>query len=621
MKRTIGKNTLGDNDKMSVNLKNYSRSTHNLSFKILNTQAPGTLVPLYKRLVLPADTIELDTDVSILTHPTVGPLFGSFKFQMDYFFCPMRLYNSWLHNNRLNIGMDMSQIKLPTITLNGDATEFSHSSLISYLGIKGIGTFEGASTTGSRAFNGVPFLAYWDIYKNYYANTQQENGYYITDNATITSIRINNEELMIGSYGDVAPRIKLSTGDIISWQPATANASTVSITLADDTKTTIDTLGNNEITINGRRRITVTANGNGKIISNIGTPSVNIASFELVNIDTMRDKILAAPGNTVFEVTQQILPPYNGIGTSANGVSRNSRKQRLLALKTYNSDLFNNWIKTSWITGENGINAITAIDTSSGSFTMDTLNLSKKVYDMLNRIAVSGGTYNDWIETVYTTDYFQRSEIPIFIGGMSSEIIFQEVISNASTDGEPLGTLAGKGRNQGKKGGHIKFKADEPGYILGISSITPRIVYSQGNDWDMYAIKTLNDLHKPALDGIGYQDLITEQMHYASTNINSVTGIITQRSAGKQPAWINYMTDVDKAAGNFAEYDDEMFMTLNRRYTVRNGAISDLTTYIYPDKFNYAFAQTDLSSMNFWVHLGVKDIERRVISAKQIPIV
>ena len=29
-----------------------------------------------------------------------------------------------------------------------------------------------------------------------------------------------------------------------------------------------------------------------------------------------------------------------------------------LLLKTYQSDIFNNWIKTEWISGENGISAI-----------------------------------------------------------------------------------------------------------------------------------------------------------------------------------------------------------------------------------------------------------------------
>ena len=73
---------------------------------------------------------------------------------------------------------------------------------------------------------------------------------------------------------------------------------------------------------------------------------------------------------------------------------------------------------------------------SDGKLELDTLILAKKVYNMLNRIAISGGTYNDWIETVYTTDYVSRSEIPEYQGGMSSEIQFQEVVSNSATEGE-----------------------------------------------------------------------------------------------------------------------------------------------------------------------------------------
>ena len=47
---------------------------------------------------------------------------------------------------------------------------------------------------------------------------------------------------------------------------------------------------------------------------------------------------------------------------------------------------------------------------------------------------------------------------------------------------------------------------------MGIVSITPRVDYCQGNDWDMIQLKTMDDLHKPALDGIGYQDLLTYEM-------------------------------------------------------------------------------------------------------------
>ena len=108
-------------------------------------------------------------------------------------------------------------------------------------------------------------------------------------------------------------------------------------------------------------------------------------------------------------------------------------KQEGLLIKTYQSDLFNNWVSTEWIDGDNGVNQITAIDTSSGSFNIDTLNMSKKVYNMLNRIMLSGGSYDDWIETVYMGKKIRAVENPVYVGGLIKELAFQEVISNTQT--------------------------------------------------------------------------------------------------------------------------------------------------------------------------------------------
>ena len=85
------------------------------------------------------------------------------------------------------------------------------------------------------------------------------------------------------------------------------------------------------------------------------------------------------------------------------GLLNTTSSQFGLALKTYNSDLLQNWINTEWIEGVQGINEISAVDVTDGKLTMDALNLAQKVYNMLNRIAVSGGTYRDWLETVYAS--------------------------------------------------------------------------------------------------------------------------------------------------------------------------------------------------------------------------
>ena len=210
------------------------------------------------------------------------------------------------------------------------------------------------------------------------------------------------------------------------------------------------------------------------------------------------------------------------------------------------------------------------------------------------------------------------------MGGLIRNIVFQEVVSTAGGDAEPLGSLAGRGRlGNLNKGGKVIIKIDEPSYIIGIASIVPNIDYSQGNDWDNN-LKTLNDVHKPALDEIGFQNLITDQMAWFDT-VLPASNAVSFKSAGKQPAWINYMTAVNKVYGNFADEVNQMYMVLNRRYDVNitgggtTVAIADLTTYIDPSKFNHIFADTRMDAQNFMVQIGFGVEARRKMSAKVIP--
>ena len=83
-----------------------------------------------------------------------------------------------------------------------------------------------------------------------------------------------------------------------------------------------------------------------------------------------------------------------------------------------------------------------------------------------------------------------------------------------------------------RKGGKVTIKVTEPCVLIGIVSLTPRIDYSQGNNWDV-DLKTMNDLHKPALDEIGFQDLIIEQMAFWDVMGTNQAGAWVFYSAGK----------------------------------------------------------------------------------------
>lgn len=632
--KNIGKNTIGDNNKMSVSLHDYNMSTHDLSTIVRNTQSPGTLVPNLCLVGQKGDTIDIDIDANVLTHPTTGPLFGSFKLEHHVYTAPVRLYNSWLHNNRTKIGLNMAQVKLPQITValnktydnvyKKDGEEFqwtqvNPSCLLAYVGIRGFANLSGvAAKTATK--NAVPILTYYDIFKNFYANTQEDNFYIIG----------GTPSLIVEYNGNVVDaknmNIKLKSNDIFTFDHLVSQNGLI-IYGSENSRyrewkaTDIGTWRSSTELLIDRLNSSSTY-----IVSKMAQQgATTLQQIPLENLDTIRDKILLTPGDTVFDIGSKTssVAPFNTLTERFNNNKlKTTTPQFGLCLKTYNSDLYQNWINTEWIEGVDGINEASAVDVTDGTLSMDALNLSQKVYNFLNRIAVSGGSYRDWLETVYTGgNYMERCETPMFEGGVSQEIVFQEVISNSATENEPLGTLAGRGVTTGRqKGGHIRIKITEPCYIMCICSITPRIDYGQGNTWDTY-LETMDDWHKPALDGIGYQDSLNGERAWW-TDYFTADPDLKRTSAGKTVAWINYMTNVNRTFGNFAPGMSESFMVLNRNYSMNNSAspqIEDLTTYIDPVKFNYIFADTNLDAMNFWVQTRFEIKTRRLISAKQIP--
>ncbi|WVR22137.1 MAG: major capsid protein [Malazfec virus 5] len=652
MERQIGKNTLHGGGKMKVETRHYERSTHDLSYIWRSTMASGTLVPFLKNVLLTADTFDIDLECEVLTHPTIGPLFGSYKVQLDIFKADVRLYQGKLHNNALNIGLNMASIKLPLVSLTApdinfnlppDNQQVNASCIFKYLGISGVGQASGSSGERIRRFNAVPYLAYWDIYKNYYANKQEPNGAVIhnTDvNRTVTLFKMQSPpaaEVTLTVLGEAGYGLNGATNGTVEYSGAAPSAKDLILNLVDGTRklqVTLEEMFDTIVVLAGvinylglrQQYIRYEVNG-WQYAEPDENRSPQIKFFPLENIDLMREDIFSAVKSTVaFEINSTSIEPY-GLSLKKEGtIWSKATSQEGLALKTYQSDIFNNWIRTEWVTGAGSINAITAVSTAGGSFTIDTLTLARKVYNMLNAIAVSGGSYDDWLDVNWDEERYSKPETPVYMGGLSKELIFQEVVSTAASNEEgdqPLGTLAGRGKLSGKhKGGKIRVKASEIGYVMGIVSITPRIDYSQGNDWDGN-IATMDDFHKPALDQIGFQDLITDQMAFWETTLTAGNPAASRvyRTAGKQPAWINYMTAYNKVYGGFAEQDNQMFMVLNRRYEANKTTkrIADLTTYIDPQKYNHIFAYTKRDAQNFWVQIGVNITARRKMSAKIMP--
>lgn len=659
---------------MTVQLENFGRSSHNIGGIIATDQAAGTIVPYFCDIATNGTTYYIDMATKTRTNPTVGPLFGSFKHQIDWFSIPIRLYIGALHNNALGIGMNMAQIKMPKMdclvyydsqtkyTEQFNSKQISQDSLFAYIGIRGLGR---ASANGTyRRMPAIFLLAYWDIYKNYYANKQEGIGTMIGPNNSIwtefeAGQKIANSSTQYSFKEDVSIRAGDDTFlTVYEGTPASksSNPNNYVIAKKEGDKTVYVEIEDNpdiDWQINEGNQFTIYFHVDWTFpketpILKVNEKRIQLMDFPLENIDNMRERILATPKTTelIISTTSEgkerpYAPAYYQLRTNqsnfANGIG-SYFPQCGLAIRTYLSDRFNNWLSSEWIDGATGVNEISAVDVSNGKLTMDALILAKKVFNMLNRIAVSDGTYNSWQEAVYGVTAVRMAESPIYCGGMSSEIVFDEVVSNsvamnAAGEEEPLGSLAGRGADRGSKGGRsIKIKITEPSMIMCLGSIVPRIFYSEGNKW-WTMIDTMNDLHKPSLDAIGFQDLLTEEMAAWSTELvkddqNPAKPVTLYRAVGKQTSWIEYQTNVNQSFGGFAAGGELDWMVLNRPYHVNKlikpgedskPLIGDATTYIDPQLFNRAFADTKLTAKNFWVQVAFDITARRVMSAKQIP--
>lgn len=235
MEVTIGGNRLGAGNKMKASFRNYERSTHDLGYIWRSTMSAGTLVPFMSELMLPGDTFDINLGCSILTHPTIGPLFGSYKAQLDVFQVPLRLYQAELHMNMLNIGMKMNTIKLPQVEIWGtnkinpdldiDNQQINPSSIFSYLGTRGLGLINDVdSTEAVRRFNAVPYLAYWSIYKQYYANKQEGIGAVIHTPVTKEALTLDEANTIPNDVSIPITDVYTGSPIIETFEPATAIA-------------------------------------------------------------------------------------------------------------------------------------------------------------------------------------------------------------------------------------------------------------------------------------------------------------------------------------------------------------------------------------------------------------
>lgn len=346
------------------------------------------------------------------------------------------------------------------------------------------------------------------------------------------------------------------------------------------------------------------------------TPAVQtVAPFPIENYDTIRRIILSRADSSALDISTnsalQGLPPFG------NAVDWNAHfPLGGLALGTYRSGRFTSWLST---TAYDSLVNRSRVDTSAGFFTIDSFTFNEKLNTMLLKTLVAGSRYSSYLRVQYGSSPRFLSEVPRFLGSHSTSISFDIVDqTSASEDGSALASFSTRGRSS-LRGRKIRHYCNEPGFIICIHKVTPSESYYQGLRY-FYRHRTMMDHHIPELDGIGFQDLLTDEFDSSNTPVDAFGEVTFWNAIGKQPAWIEYMTEVDEVHGEFAAgfQKGRSHQVFARHYNIPDLPDPTLlySSYIYPPLYNQNFADASLTSENLWCRYHFRFVAKRAISKR-----
>ncbi len=276
------------------------------------------------------------------------------------------------------------------------------------------------------------------------------------------------------------------------------------------------------------------------------------------------------------------------------------------------------------------------VSTAGDSFQVDQLVTAKKLWNSRNKDAMTSGTFKDWIRSHYGVTPKIMDDMPTFLGSTSSSIIFEDIraTTRASVDGDEqyLGDRgsAGLGYGQSRR---FRVVADRPGYVMVIASIVPRVDYYQFSERYVKS-KKLSDEFRPEFNGIGLQDVLVSDLSVDFSKFSPGEGNAPwpaeydaqydpwANSVGKQPAWIEYMTAVNKIRGTFCTTEKSWVLArdMNTSGTTGN-PVQDVSiqSFVNPKDWNQPFALQDLTDQNFLVQFKIGHTVRSQVLKRLLP--
>nr|WNN13184.1 MAG: major capsid protein [Microvirus sp.] len=159
----------------------------------------------------------------------------------------------------------------------------------------------------------------------------------------------------------------------------------------------------------------------------------------------------------------------------------------------------------------------------AGSVNIRDLRASSALQRYAERSLVWGNRYEEFIQREFgIKPRDSRIQRPEYLGGGSGTLQISEVLQTAEGQDTGVGTMRGHGL-AGVYQRPIKFRAPEHGIVIGLISIRPKPVYTQGVPRE-FLKKSRLDFFTPELANIGMQEVLERELYFTPSNVNSIFG-------------------------------------------------------------------------------------------------
>lgn len=218
------------------------------------------------------------------------------------------------------------------------------------------------------------------------------------------------------------------------------------------------------------------------------------------------------------------------------------------------------------------VNSEVTQDVALGDFTIASLRAANSIQQFLERNNIAGSRLVDYVKAQYGADLKDSiAQRPVLLGSGAFDMYSNGVYTTATNGLNPtqnpfadsVGSQFGSVKCDGKGNLVGDFTASEPGYLMVVSWISPRVTYGTGINRILrhyITRESRSDMANPILQNVGAQPIYAYELYGASANANPVPVF------GYQDRYFEFKDKLDEVHGLLRDGESLQSFALQRTF-------------------------------------------------------